>query len=197
MTKINHSIVVKKQCAYKDDKGKRCKTICTLTHPYCEEHTETELLLRVAQSTVPFAGLGLFTLKKIKKGEVALLYEGEKLTVEEYNERYDESGHGEYGMTLGKKHVIDARKTSSGLGRYVCDFTGSGKKANVEYLDNEGVIEITAKKKIKVGEELLVDYGDDMRISMGFQTEKPKKDKKKKKDKKDKKNKDKSKKSKE
>lgn len=181
MTQINHSIVVEKQCAYKDEKGKRCKTTCTLTHPYCEEHTESELGFRVAQSIVPFAGLGLFTLKKIKKGEVALLYEGEKLTVDQYNKRYDKSGHGEYGMTLGKKHVIDARKTSSGLGRFVCDFTGSGKKPNVEYLDNEGIIEITAKKKIKPGEELLVDYGDEMRIAMGFQSEKPKKDKKKKK----------------
>jgi SET domain-containing protein len=190
MTQINHSIVVKKQCAYKDEKGKRCKTICTLTHPYCEEHTESELGLRVAQSSVPFAGLGLFTLKKIKKGAVALLYEGEKLTIDKYNKRYDKEGHGEYGMTLGKKHVIDARETSSGLGRFVCDFTGSDKKANVEYLDNEGVIEIVAKKKIKAGEELLVDYGDDMRIAMGFQSEKPKKDKKKKKKKeKDKKNK--------
>jgi len=110
-----------------------------------------------------------------------LLYEGEKLTVKQYNERYDKEGHGEYGMTLGKKHVVDARKTSSGLGRFVCDFTGSNKKANVEYLDNEGVIEIVAKKKIKPGEELLVDYGDEMRIAMGFQSEKLKKDKKKKK----------------
>lgn len=178
MTQINHSIVVKKKCAYKDEKGKRCKTTCTLTHPYCEEHTETELFLRVAQSTVPFAGLGLFSLKKIKKGEVALLYEGEKLTVDQYNKRYDKEGHGEYGMTLGKKHVIDARETSSGLGRFVCDFTGSDKKANVEYMDNEGVIEIVAKKKIKPGDELLVDYGDEMRVAMGFQTEKKKKKKK-------------------
>jgi len=190
MTQINHSIVVEKQCAYKDEKGKRCKTTCTLTHPYCEEHTASELFFKVAQSLVPFAGLGLFTLKKIKKGEVALLYEGEKLTVEQYNKRYDKEGHGEYGMTLGKKHVIDARKTSSGLGRFVCDFTGSDKKANVEYLDNEGVIEIVAKKKIKPGEELLVDYGDEMRTAMGFQPEKKKKDKgKKKKDKSDKKDK--------
>lgn len=187
MTQINHSIVVKKQCAYKDSTGTRCKNTCTLTHPYCEKHTESELGFKVAQSTVPFAGLGLFTLKKIKKGSVALLYEGEKLTVEQYNKRYDKEGHGEYGMTLGKKHVIDARKTSSGLGRFVCDFTGSDKKANVEYLDNEGVIEIVAKKKIKPGEELLVDYGDEMRTAMGFQPEKKKKDKKKKSDKKEKK----------
>ncbi len=188
MTQINHSIIVKKQCAYKNEKGTRCKTTCTLTHPYCEEHTASELSFKVAQSTVPHAGLGLFTLKKIKKGEVALLYEGEKLTVAQYNKRYDKEGHGEYGMTLGKKYVIDARKTSSGLGRFVCDFTGSKKKANVEYLDNEGVIEIVAKKKIKAGEELLVDYGDEMRTAMGFQPEDKKKEKKKK-DKSDKKDK--------
>lgn len=180
MTEINHSIVVKKKCAYKSDKGVACKNKCTVTHPYCEEHTESELHFRVAPSTVPFAGLGLFSLKKIKKGTVALLYEGEKLTTDQYNTRYDKEGHGEYGMTLGEDFVIDARKTSSGLGRYVCDYTGSGKKANVEYLDNEGVIEITAKRKIRIGDELLVDYGDEMRAAMGFASEKKKKKKKKK-----------------
>ncbi|MCU0417287.1 MAG: SET domain-containing protein [Cytophagaceae bacterium] len=169
MTKINHTIVVRKRCTYVDSKGNRCTKETTVTHPYCPQHTQKVLGLKVAKSTVPFAGLGLFTLKPIKKGDIALFYEGEKLTVKEYNKRYEKEGFGEYGMTLGARHVIDARKTSSGLGRYVCDYTGSGQKANVKYYDNKGKIEITAKRNIEAGEELMVSYGKEMRTAMGFQ----------------------------
>jgi SET domain-containing protein len=169
MSKINHTIVVRKRCAYVDPKGKKCSRETTITHPYCPAHTQKVLQFKVAKSKVPGAGLGLFTLKPIKKGEVALYYEGEKLKVSDYNERYEKEGFGEYGMTLGSKYVIDARKTSSGLGRYVCDYTGSGKKANVKYYDNKGKIEITAKRDIEAGEELMVSYGKEMRTAMGFQ----------------------------
>jgi SET domain-containing protein len=172
MTKINHSITVTSQCAYKNDKGTQCKTLTSITHPYCPKHTETELHFIVAPSNVPFAGLGLYTTKAIAKDEVALFYEGEKLTVKEYNERYDEEGFGEYGMTLGAKHVIDARKTSSGLGRYICDYTGGKRKANVKYVNHKGKIEIIAKRDIEAGEELLVSYGKEMRTAMGFQPNK-------------------------
>jgi hypothetical protein len=169
MTQINHTIIVEKQCAYKDEKGSRCKAICTLTHPYCPEHTASEQGLKVAPSTVPFAGMGLFTLKPIKKDSVIMLYNGEVLTVGQYNKRYDKEGFGEYGMTLGERKVLDARKTSDGLGRFVCDHTGSAKKPNVEYMNNRGKIEIVAIQNINAGEELLVDYGVEMRTAMGFQ----------------------------
>jgi SET domain-containing protein len=172
MTKINHSITVTSQCAYKNDKGVQCKTQTSITHPYCPKHTKSEFNFIVAPSKVPFAGLGLYTTKSISKDDVALHYEGEKLTVDEYNTRYDEEGYGEYGMTLGSKHVIDARKTSSGLGRYICDYTGGNRKANVKYVNHKGKIEIIAKRDIEAGEELLVSYGKEMRTAMGFQPSK-------------------------
>jgi len=174
MTQINHTIIVKKQCAYKNEKGARCKTECTLTHPYCPEHTASVQGLKVAPSTVPFAGMGLFTLKPIKKGDVIMHYNGEVLTIGQYNKRYDKEGYGEYGMTLGERKVIDARKTSDGLGRFVCDYTGSSKKPNVEYMNNRGKIEIVAIRNIEANDELLVDYGVQMRTAMGFQPSKKK-----------------------
>ncbi|MBC7488608.1 MAG: SET domain-containing protein [Cytophagaceae bacterium] len=183
MADLNHTIKVKARCAYKNEKGQRCKHITVVTHPYCEEHTRSELGFWVAQSTVPNAGLGLFTDRKYKRGDTVLEYSGEVITTKQYNERYVDFGYGEYGMTLGTRRVIDARKTSSGLGRYVCDAYGSELKKNVQYEDYKGKINIIALRKIKSGSEILVSYGKEMRRAMGIQPEKTKKDKKKKKDK--------------
>jgi SET domain-containing protein len=187
MPELNHTIKVKARCSYKNEKGQRCKSSTVMTHPYCEEHTRSELGFWIGQSTVPNAGLGLFTERKYKKGDTIVEYAGEVITTKQYNERYDKSGYGEYGMTLGARRVIDARKTSSGLGRYVCDAYGSEHKKNAQYEEDKGKIHIVAISKIKPGQEILVSYGKDMRVAMGIQPEKTKKDKKKKKDKKNKK----------
>jgi uncharacterized protein len=182
---INHTIKVKAKCAFVNSKGKRCSKSTVVTHPYCAEHTLSELGFWVDRSKVPNAGLGLFTNRKYKKGEVVVEYAGEVISQKVYNERYDKEGYGEYGMTLGKNKVIDARKTSSGLGRYICDSYGSELKKNVQYEEHGNKIEVVAIRKIRPGDELLVSYGKEIRVSMGIQQEKEKK--KKKKDKKDKK----------
>ena len=182
MANVNHTIIDKARCAFKHENGKQCSKKATLTHPYCEEHTESELGFIVKKSLVENAGLGLFTTRKYKRGDVVVEYTGEVLTTEQYNKRYDKEGYGEYGMTLGKNKVIDARKTSSGLARYICDAYGSDLKKNVQYEEHDGKIEVVAIKKIKPGDEFLVSYGKEIRISMGIQQPKEKKkDKKKKK----------------
>ncbi len=187
MAELNHTIKVKARCAYKNEKGLRCKHNTVMTHPYCEDHTRSELGFWIDKSTVPNAGLGLFTDRKYKRGDTVVEYAGEVITTKQYNERYTDSGYGEYGMTLGTRKVIDARKTSSGLGRYVCDAYGSDLKKNVQYEEDKGKIFIVAIRKIKPGSEILVSYGREMRVAMGIQKEKKKKDKKKKDKKKDKK----------
>jgi SET domain-containing protein len=164
----NHTIKVKAQCKYKDKDGHRCKTMTTITHPYCAKHTRSVLGLFVAKSTIKGAGLGLFTTRPIKKGTYIVEYAGERMPTKKYDLRYEDESHGEYGMEFNKRIAIDARKTSSGLGRYVCDHYGSGKPANVEYLTTTKRIEITAKKNIEAGEELLVSYGREMRKAMGI-----------------------------
>ena len=181
MADLNHTIKVKARCTYKNDKGQRCKTMTTMTHPFCEDHTRSELGFWIGQSTVPNAGLGLFSSNKYKKGDTIVEYAGEVITTKQYNERYENSGYGEYGMTLGTRRVIDARKTSSGLGRYVCDAYGSEHKKNSQYEEDKGKIHIIAIRKIKPGDEILISYGKEMRRAMGIQPEKSKKDKKKKK----------------
>jgi SET domain-containing protein len=171
---VNHTILVKAQCKFKGKNG-RCKRMTVLTHPYCARHTREVQGVYVAKSTIKMAGLGLFAAKVFKKGETVAEYAGERISTEKYNRRYAKEDYGAYGMSVNRNLVIDARKTSSGIGRYVCDYSGSGKKPNVEYLEEKKKIHIVATRKILPGEEFLVDYGDEIRIAMGIQPAKKKK----------------------
>lgn len=172
----SHNIIVKARCAYKTKNG-QCKRITSITHPYCAQHTLQETGLYVETSGIPNAGLGLYTSRDIPKGTCITEYKGTKLSVKEFNEKYGDDGYGAYALGLNRTTVIDACKTSDCLARYICDFTGSGKKPNVKFEVDKGRVEVTALRKIYAGEELLVDYGDEMREAMGIQPPKKKKKK--------------------
>ena len=163
----HHNIKVTKRCTYEGKKG-RCKNMTTITHPYCAKHTKKVMGLSVKKSKIKGAGLGLFAERTFKKGEEICKYEGEILTIDEYDERYADDDMGAYGITLNDKQIVDAALTSSGLGRYACDYHGSGKKNNAEYQSDDDEIWIVAIKKIKKGDEIYTDYGEDMHEALGL-----------------------------
>ena len=163
-----HSISVTKRCAYKGKKG-RCKRETTITHPYCGKHTKKVLGLSVKKSSIPGAGYGLFAETTFKKGEHIVQYTGEVLTTDQYDKRYGDDELGAYGITLNDNQVIDAAKTSSGVARYACDYHGSGKKNNAEYVTDDEEVWIVATKKIKPGDEIFTDYGEDMHKVLGLE----------------------------
>jgi len=165
----HHSINVTKRCAYRGKKG-RCKNDTTVTHPYCSKHTKKVLGLSVHKSSIPKAGKGLFAERDFKKGEQICKYGGEILTVDQYDKRYKDDSMGAYGIQLDEKRVIDAAKTTAGVARYACDYHGSGKKPNAEYISDDDEVWIVATKKIKAGDEIFTDYGDDMHRALGLNT---------------------------
>lgn len=165
---VDHTIKVKAQCAFKSEKG-RCKRGTVLTHPYCAQHTKEVLGVFIKKSTIPKAGKGLFAARDFKKGESIAEYAGERLTTQQYDKRYDKEGYGSYGMAVNRNLVIDARKTNSGIARFVCDYTGSGQKPNVQYEEHKKKIEVVTLRKIKAGEELFADYGKEIREAMGLE----------------------------
>ena len=162
-----HSTNVTRRCAHVGDKG-RCKRMTMITHPFCGQHTKEHLGISVRKSNIPQAGLGLFAEKPFAIDDRIVEYSGEKLTTGQYDRRYDKDSMGSYGIQLSEKFVIDAHLTSSGVARYACDFHGSGKKSNAEYVNFGSRIWIVAIKKIKVGDEILTDYGDDMHRALGL-----------------------------
>jgi SET domain-containing protein len=123
--------------------------------------------LEVKKSLIPVAGLGLFAVRPFAKGETICEYMGDKITVAAYDKKYANDNMGSYGMQLDATYVLDAAKTSSGVARYACDYHGSGKKPNAEYVIQGSRIFILALKNIKAGDEILADYGEEMHKAMG------------------------------
>ena len=73
----------------------------------------------VQDSLIPFAGQGLFAASPVREGEYLFEYAGERLSEEEYFERY-RSGEGRCGSTH-RKHATSARtkRSCAPLLRYV------------------------------------------------------------------------------
>lgn len=164
-----HAIQITARCSYKGRNG-RCQRKTTITHPYCAQHTRMVLGVSVRKSQIPNAGLGLFAEKSFKTGDYVAQYSGEIISVEEYDKRYSDDAMGSYGVELDSKRVIDACRSDSGVARYACDYHGSGKKPNVEYVadDEKDEVWLVAIRPIKKGDEILSDYGDDMHRAMGI-----------------------------
>jgi SET domain-containing protein len=121
-------------------------------------------MLYVKESTIPGAGLGLFTDAPIRKGEIIVAYEGEKITWAECIRRNEaQEGMNPYFFYISKNNCIDAQHTPEALGRYANDAKGyiriAGLKNNAEYQVIKKKPYIVAKRNIKAGEEILVSYG--------------------------------------
>lgn len=94
-------------------------------------------------------GLGLFTLRPIKTGQRIIEYVGTIIT----NEEADRRG-GKYLFELDEKRSIDGRARSN-TARYI----NHSCRPNAEGLTTGSRIWIWAKRDIKAGEELTLNYG--------------------------------------
>jgi uncharacterized protein len=115
--------------------------------------------LVVKDSTIPGAGLGLFTTIDIEKGTRIVEYKG-RITI--WKEVKNDSTN-MYLYTINPKHVIDARRTMKALARYANDAKGltriKGITNNCVYVNDGLRAYIEAVKNIAAGAEILVDYG--------------------------------------
>jgi len=166
-----HTIPIAAQCAHVVD-SRRCERITVTTHPYCWYHTQTEMGLRVCPSSIPGAGNGLFATRTFIAGERIAKYYGERLSNEEYQARYVNQEMGVYGIEIDEETVLDARRTDSGVARYACDYHGSPLGQNAEFvivIDADGCsVWIIALQTIRAGDEIFVDYGEEMHEAMGL-----------------------------
>lgn len=67
----------KKRCLAKTKKGTRCSRT-SFRHPYCLQHCQLLLGVKVGVSSIPNAGCGLFATVDFEKGDVILPYTGRK-----------------------------------------------------------------------------------------------------------------------
>ena len=104
--------------------------------------------LKVKRST---AGLGLFTVSDIKKGDFVIEYTGEKIS----SDTADERG-GKYLFTLTDKVVVDG-KGRKNIARYINHSCRPNCEAEVD--EDAMKVNIYARRNIKSNEELTYDYG--------------------------------------
>lgn len=124
-----------------------------------------EKQLYVKKSTLPDAGKGLFTRKKIKKGTRIVEYKGEILTWKEVKKLADDRNG--YVFYINNKRCIDAWNYKNALGRFANDAKGLGRvkgiKTNSEYVvgKDKKKCYIEAIKDIPAKSEIFVEYGKD------------------------------------
>jgi uncharacterized protein len=118
--------------------------------------------LYVKKSTIPNAGMGLFTKKFIPKGTRIVEYKGRRST---WNEVKDEDGKNGYIFYINRNNVIDGLPYKSALARYANDARGlvkiKGLLNNSDYIVDGVRAYIESKKDIPAGSEIFVDYGKD------------------------------------
>jgi SET domain-containing protein len=95
------------------------------------------------------AGLGLYALEDIPKGQFIIEYIGEVISNDEADRRL-----GRYLFELNKKQTLDGSSRKN-IARYI----NHSCRPNCEVDIKKGKVLISARKKIQAGEELNYDYG--------------------------------------
>ena len=97
------------------------------------------------------AGLGLFTMEDIPKGQLIIEYTGERITQDQANKR-----GGKYLFEVTDALVIDGTRREH-TARYINH--ACKPNAEAEHDEEDDCIYIRAKKTIKAGEEITFHYG--------------------------------------
>jgi SET domain-containing protein len=104
----------------------------------------------------PIQGLGAFALRQIRKGTRIIEYQGERITPEEADRRYDDdqSEHPHVLLfTVNKKTIIDA-----GIDGNEAKYINHSCEPNCQAVIEDRRVYIEASRTILPGEELTYDY---------------------------------------
>ena len=142
-------------CEAQTAKKQRCRNR-TARGKMCWVHLKKLKGLRVKKSA---HGLGLFTTRDIHKNKIIVPYKGEAMTKKQVAKRYPKKDGRYVICTRTGDRCIDARNTTSGVGRFANTAKGSKKKSNARFADRTLNIKSRKKIRIKAGAQILVSYG--------------------------------------
>lgn len=130
----------------------------------------------VKKSTIPNAGVGVFALKKFKKGQILGEYRGKSFS-QQCELPLPPPKHDDwmYAYCDDKNNTIFGNNEMSRINDIV-DFRQLTpeetmmmdrekkiplirKEYNVEFVENKGIIHIVAEKDLEINDELFIDYG--------------------------------------
>jgi len=155
---------------------RRCKNRVVIGVDLCWLHDRTDLKLKIAQSTIPNAGKGLFAYDNklagangprprrgnpvvFYSGAMICRYNGQIITAEKLHQRYGEFT-APYGMTVNQSRgIYEDGATRRGIGSLAN--TNTDHNINAHFEIRNGVIVLVANKPIRNNEEIFADYGND------------------------------------
>jgi hypothetical protein len=161
--RIFYSRLFSGRCRANNKNGNRCNKRCVIGIEFCHNHMPSVLHLQIRPSEY---GLGLFAYNPnagdndvvFKKDQKIVNYEGEFLTNDELNTRYD-FNNAPYGMTVNHQRNIDSA-LHRGVGSMINH--GNAQQNNVRFVkDNarQRVI-LKATKTIRNNQQLYANYGN-------------------------------------
>jgi hypothetical protein len=163
--KEQDQIVIPAKCVFP-----LCEMLTSQT-TYCKQHLEETYHVEVKKSTIEAAGLGLYTTKDRKRGEVIVPYVGDIIDARNWAVENSQTIGGDYVLELAPAHVfvfIDAtHPIRGGAGRFANSIQPLDRQANPKLKNNcefhtgkmDYSANIVATKGIAKGEEIFVHYG--------------------------------------
>ena len=154
-------VMPSQRCAAIKPDGHQCR-IRTANGAYCWRHLLALVGLRIAKSSIPQAGKGVFAARDFNTGDVVTHYTGD--TTSDVNAPGSSARYiADMGLDEeGNDFIVDAARTNVATGRLINDPRGSGHRANCqfEYIPGEDdIIRVVATRPIRKGDELLLSYG--------------------------------------
>lgn len=150
------------QCKHKVQNSDRlCKRKTKLYPKYCWTHANKEFGVKIATSSIPNAGKGIFATKDLPKNHM-IQYARQKdfMTHAQMDARYPGDTLAPYGMCdVHSDKCWDGLPYRSGLGRWANDPRGTKKKDNLTFVVQDHKAYVKTTKKVKKGDELLIKYG--------------------------------------
>ena len=168
------------QCSAKKQDGSQCKNKVVLGLPKCYHHLAKDHNLRIATSTIPNSGKGLYASKTVKikeevirsaehllfkKGEKIIEYVGDEINEQENARRYGTEKTAPYSLEVQNDKIIDGackRGTASFINHK------RSNQTNVRFSrGRDGKAYLVADKNIYDGMEIFVNYGREYSLNDG------------------------------
>ena len=150
------------RCQAATKSGSRCKLKTCRQFPYCWIHLKSKENLQVKDSKIAGAGKGLFYVgtKPLAAKKKVTDYSAKQIS-KTANKDSD------YVLEVGKARYLDSEEKQNFVGRYINSNKGTGKPPNVRFSTgtqvydkaNRKTVPIYSTKKLKNGDELLMNYG--------------------------------------
>ena len=165
MTDYNTTLVQCTRCTAVTKRGTQCtRRTCKYAH-MCWQHTISTRGVKIAPSTIPDAGDGLFATRDFERDETVVDYGGTLVSTETFNgPDYPLS---EYGVQINDNWVRDGRSTQSGLGRWVMDCLPVNRPHDCPRNNSRIILDqrrrrasIRATRHIDAGDEIFASYGE-------------------------------------